>query len=694
MPSHFELGVNLSGAESSAPSVNGPGRYGFDYTYPSVTQLDYFQAKGLTLVRLPFSWERIEPDLGSAQLSQEEVARIGAFLDEAHIRGMKVVLDLHNYGRYFGEPIGSEAVPIAAFADVWFKLASEFKDHPAVYGYGIMNEPHDMGGPDVWPTAAQEAVDAIRAADADQADRKAIIVSGDAWSGAWTWKSANADLAVSDPADNVLYEAHQYFDRSGAGVYAGSYDAEGAYPGIAADRLKPFLEWLDEHDAKGFVGEIGVPGDDPRWLEVLDSAMALLKEHDVPSTYWLAGPWSKNDPLSVEPRGGEDRPQLEVLTAHDEGPIPESVDTLVKLRVSGDAWHGDPILRVFADGREIGRAEVVADHAAEGWQEILIGARFGDHPPSRIDVSFVNDAAGKDGDRNLYVDWIEVDGQRYEGERADANTGGKGVSDIDAATLHKNGTLGFDLFSSVKLRVSADSYLGDPEFALKVDGKVIGTATVSASHASGEWQEIEFRAPADPSKIEVVYLNDKYGGTAAYDRNFYIDWIEVDGERFEGESALVNTAQKRVTDPSAAAMQINGTMELDVAAPLKIRVAGDAWQGDPQFAIAVDGVRIGPVHAVTADHAAGEWNEVLIDLGRAALDASEIEIVFVNDAWGGAGKDRNLYVDWIEVGGVRHEGEAAALNTAMKYSTDPDAATMQIKGSIVFNLHADDYWIG
>src|SRR5688572_24634283 len=109
----IELGVNLSGAEASSPSAKGPVRYGVDYTYPTVTQLDYFQSKGLTLIRLPFSWERIEPDLDSAQLSVDEAARIGAFLDEAHIRGMKVVLDLHNYGRYGGEVIGSEALPVA-----------------------------------------------------------------------------------------------------------------------------------------------------------------------------------------------------------------------------------------------------------------------------------------------------------------------------------------------------------------------------------------------------------------------------------------------------------------------------------------------------------------------------------------------------------------------------------------------------
>ena len=31
----------------------------------------------------------------------------------------------------------------------------------ALYGYGIMNEPHDMGGAGIWKSAAQAAVSAI-----------------------------------------------------------------------------------------------------------------------------------------------------------------------------------------------------------------------------------------------------------------------------------------------------------------------------------------------------------------------------------------------------------------------------------------------------------------------------------------------------------------------------------------------------
>jgi len=38
-----------------------------------------------------------------------------------------------------------------------------------------------------------------------------------------------------------------------------------------------------------------------------------LKENGIGGTYWAAGPWWGNYPLSVEPRNGQDRPQMAVL---------------------------------------------------------------------------------------------------------------------------------------------------------------------------------------------------------------------------------------------------------------------------------------------------------------------------------------------------------------------------------------------
>lgn len=53
------FGVNLAGAEFGSP--NFPGTYNTDYTYPTADELDYYKSKGLNLIRMPFSWERIQP---------------------------------------------------------------------------------------------------------------------------------------------------------------------------------------------------------------------------------------------------------------------------------------------------------------------------------------------------------------------------------------------------------------------------------------------------------------------------------------------------------------------------------------------------------------------------------------------------------------------------------------------------------
>ena len=74
-------------------------------------------------------------------------------LDLAAQNGQKVILDMHNYGRYHGELIGSSKVPYEAYASVWRKLAERFKGHPGLLGYDIMNEPHSTVG--LWPGAAR-----------------------------------------------------------------------------------------------------------------------------------------------------------------------------------------------------------------------------------------------------------------------------------------------------------------------------------------------------------------------------------------------------------------------------------------------------------------------------------------------------------------------------------------------------------
>lgn len=275
------IGINLSGAEFGSGST-----YGVDYAYPSAEALAYYAQHGVSLVRLPFKWERMQSELGGS-LNAAELMRLKSFLTDAAEAGIQVIVDLHNYGRYGGNPIGTAQVTYEDFADFWKKLASELKDFGALVGYDIMNEPHDMGQPDVWPTAAQAAVDAIRSVDMTHA----IYVEGDQWGGAWTWQKYNNNLIIHDPANNLFYEAHQYFDKWASGTYTNGFGADGAYADIGVDRLQPFLDWLKANDAKGFIGEFGVPSNDPQWLEVLDRFLSAMETHGISGTVWGGGFW-------------------------------------------------------------------------------------------------------------------------------------------------------------------------------------------------------------------------------------------------------------------------------------------------------------------------------------------------------------------------------------------------------------------
>lgn len=312
-------GVNLAGAEFGVPNnwmppggPSLPGTYGVHYVYPPAEALDYYRGKGLSLVRLPFRWERLQPKL-FGPLDPAELGRLDAFVAAARARGMQVILDPHNYARYYDRLIGTPEVPNEAFADFWRRLAGHYRNELAVWAYGLMNEPAETGGR--WPAAAQAAVDAIRSVDTTHR----ILVPGDGWSSGQRWPQNNPRLDIRDPADNVMYEAHQYFDPDHSGRYAAGYDASGGYPELGVDLIRPFVEWLAARGARGFIGEFGVPGDDPRWLEVLDRFMAYLAENGIGGTYWAGGPWWGSYPLSVEPADGRDRPQIAVLERYARG---------------------------------------------------------------------------------------------------------------------------------------------------------------------------------------------------------------------------------------------------------------------------------------------------------------------------------------------------------------------------------------
>jgi len=203
--------------------------------YENQGTFNYLASRGYTVARTGFRWERIQSTLNGA-LDSAELARITAAVASAAAAGMKTVLDLHNYCMYVTaggvRMLGTSALPVSAFTDVWSRIATAFKNSPNVLAYSLMNEPHDMpmsplGTPAAqhWEAAAQLAVDAIRATG----DTHEIHVSLYEWGHAYPVAINHPYGAwITDPANNIRYEAHHYLygNRSSAAMYPDTFATE------------------------------------------------------------------------------------------------------------------------------------------------------------------------------------------------------------------------------------------------------------------------------------------------------------------------------------------------------------------------------------------------------------------------------------------------------------------------------------
>lgn len=106
---------------------------------------------------------------------------------------------------------------------------------------------------------------------------------------------------------------------------------------------------------------------------------------------------------------------------------------------------------------------------------------------------------------------------------------------------------------------------------------------------------------------------------------------------------------------------------------LVLHLSEDAWLGDAQFIVTLDGRQLGPPQTVTALRGAGQMQDFAFT-GRFGVGPHDLAIAFVNDAWGGTPEtDRNLYVE-----GVDYDGRSFAQDRAALYSEG--AVRFQVSG--------------
>lgn len=270
------------------------------FTYAAIASRQF------NVVRLAFNANQIQ-DVPLAALHQPYVTIIRNNLNWAHENGLKVILDLHDFGSREVASVlykyGTPQVTVASLADLWTKLVGEFDNHPAVIAYDVMNECHDMpvqASPSTYKTTAtvtqihQQCIDAIRGAGSN----KIIILAPDNWGNilnffaAWSY-GPNPDVWWTDPLNNVWFTVHTYFNWLNSGYYTGQDRFLNQPSGTLdtwinnrANALKTLYAWTSKNNLPIYIGEYNVHGDDGPYLNALEAMFKVANEIDAHMTYW------------------------------------------------------------------------------------------------------------------------------------------------------------------------------------------------------------------------------------------------------------------------------------------------------------------------------------------------------------------------------------------------------------------------
>ena len=219
-------------------------------------------------------------------------------------------------------------------------MADIYKTNALVI-FNLMNEPNSMPT-EQWVGAANAAIAAIRATGATNI----IHVPGNQWTGAHAW-TANyygtpnsiAMLNIVDPANNTVFEVHQYLDSDSSGTTTNIVIAN-----IGVTRISAFTTWLRNNNKRGFLGEFAVAnstignGFNQIGDEALTNMLSYISANaDVWEgwAWWAAGPWWGNYMFTLEPANLSspvDRPAMTVLRSFIPIPTPSLVLSNNQLR--------------------------------------------------------------------------------------------------------------------------------------------------------------------------------------------------------------------------------------------------------------------------------------------------------------------------------------------------------------------------
>lgn len=242
--------------------------------------------------------------------------------------------------------------------------------------------------------------------------------------------------------------------------------------------------------------------------------------------------------------------QTETLHGNGEFQYQRPTTTII---VDAAGQTGSEAMSLLVDGQTVGRWENIGGDINSRNFQIFEAEVNGIISADRVRVAFTNDLFVPGvTDRNLVVDQIRIDNVSYQSEAATTYSTGTWNPLNNAAVpgrfqseyLQSNGFFAFDISDTIvpvspgegvgsSLTVRGKGDTGLESFDVWVDLDFIGSFDVGTSYQSFNIQLDRFVA-ADQIRIE--YNTDDRGFANGVDANLSIDWIEVDGQRFETEA--------------------------------------------------------------------------------------------------------------------------------------------------------------
>ena len=418
-------GVNAGGRAKFPPYVpfafdedgaSGAGAPPFDEALAAY--LDRLRAWGLNVVRMPFTWEAVEPVRGT--YDEVFLGRLDAMIDAAGARGIRVVLDFHQdvfAQRYCGDgfpewALGDPDAPSPedcsrwflgyfqnadvqrdfdrfwdnddglrdAFEALWTMLAERYGERDAVVGFEIMNEPGwGTRAPDVFTREVltpfyERMVDVVRQA----APAALVFVDATGLDG------VNAETALERPArDGIVFAPHYYDGLALAGVAAGD-------EARAREMLAKWAAVGEAWRVPVLVGEFGAPRTIPNAAAFMRAHWEALEQLGLHGTEWeysvTGESWNAETLSVVESDGSEREVAAELVRAYPvavAGALTawsfdrSTGEVAMALAADGVTVIAAPA-RLYPGGPEVTEAQT-STHACIRWdaarEVLIVGAR-------------------------------------------------------------------------------------------------------------------------------------------------------------------------------------------------------------------------------------------------------------------------------------------------------------------------------